>query len=161
LEKGKAKGPALARRTPSRTIMILLRKICFKELSEQGRHFNWGKHDCEKCQRAMWGHGFVSRYFAQVCAALLMKRFRCPECGVVVTLRPEGFLPHVRSSVDSIYSALSMRFRTGSWGSEISRQCAGHWLRRFVRKVRMDWGDASDLKAALEFCYQKQLSFFT
>jgi len=90
-----------------------------------------------------------------------MKRFRCPECHVVVTLRPVGFLPHVRSSVCSIYSALSARLRTGSWGPEVNRQRAGHWLRRFVKKVRMDWGDHSDLKAALEFCYQKQLSFFT
>jgi len=24
----------------------------------------------------------------------------------------------------------------------------------------MDWGDAADLKAALEFCYEKGLSFF-
>jgi len=108
----------------------------------------------------MWGHGFVSRYFAEFWSALLLKRFRCPQCREVVTLRPEGYLPHVRSSVSAIYSTLSTRLKAGSWGPEISRQRAGHWLRRFVKKVRMDWGDASDLKAVLEFCYQKQLSFF-
>ena len=151
----------LAHRAPSRTIMILSRKICFKELSEQGRDFNWGNHDCEKCRRSMWGHGFVARYFSEFHSVLFLKRYRCPCCRRVVTLRPEGYWPRLRSSVQSIYWALSTRFRTGSWGPETSRQRAGHWLRRFVQKVRMDWGDASDLKAALEFCYQKQLSFFT
>jgi hypothetical protein len=140
--------------------MILLRKICFKELSELGRNFNWGKHDCENCQRSMWGHGFVGRYFSEFHSVLFLKRYRCPGCRRVVTVRPEGYWPHLRSSVRSIYLTLLARLTKGSWGPGTARQRAGHWLRRFVQKVRMDWGDASDLKAALEFCHQKGVSFF-
>jgi hypothetical protein len=141
--------------------MILSRKICFNELSEQGREFNWGRHNCEKCQRSMWGHGFVTRYFAEFSCALFLKRFRCPQCRVVVTLRPEGYWPRVRSSICSIYKTLFGRLRTGIWDLPAIRQRAGHWLRRFVKKVRMDWGDAADLRAILDFCYNKQVSFFT
>jgi hypothetical protein len=141
--------------------MILLRKICFKELSEQGRDFNWGKHDCENCHRSMWGHGFVARYFAEACGALLLKRFRCPSCRLVVTLRPEGYWPRVRSSISSIYAMLFLRLATGSWSDPTLRQRAGHWLRRFVEKVRMDWSDSADLRAALDFCHEKQIPFFT
>ena len=140
--------------------MILLRKICFKELSEQGRSFNWGQHDCEKCQRAMWGHGFVTRYFAEVRSALFLKRYRCPGCRVVVTLRPEGYFSRIRSSIRSIYETLLVRLTRGAWGTPGLRQRAGHWLRRFVEKVRMDWTDASDLKVVLRFCYEKQIPFF-
>lgn len=140
--------------------MILLRKICFKELSEQGRDFNWDKHDCEICQRSMWGHGFVTRYFADFYGALLLKRFRCPKCRVVVTVRPEGHWPRVRSSIASIYAMLLSRLTTGSWSVATLRQRAGHWLRRFIEKVRMDWGDSADLQVTLDFCFEKQISFF-
>jgi hypothetical protein len=141
--------------------MILLRKICLRELSEQGKHFNWDGYDCENCQRSMWGHGFVSRYFAEITPVVFLKRFRCPGCHAVATVRPAGYMPRLRSSIASIYSSLLGRITTGAWGGRDSRQRCGHWLRRFVVRVRMDWGDASDLKAALEFCNQKQLSFFT
>jgi len=140
--------------------MILMRKISFKALSEQGRDFNWGEHDCEKCNRGMWGHGFVTRCFSEVVSVLLVKRFRCPSCHVVVTIRPEGYWPRVRSSIITIFTTLHDRFESGRWGLEASRQRSGHWLRRFVKRVRMDWGDASDLKASLEFLYEKQLLFF-
>lgn len=140
--------------------MILLRKICFKELSELGRNFNWGEHDCEKCQRSMWGHGFVARYFSEFHSVFFLKRYRCPGCRRVATVRPEGYWPRLRSSVQSIYLTLVVRLTTGLWGPGTVRQRAGHWLRRFVQKVRMDWGGTSDLKAALEFCYQKGVSFF-
>ena len=141
--------------------MILYSKICFKELSEQDRNFNWGTHDCEKCQRRMWGHGFVSRYFAELASAVLLKRYRCPGCRSVVTTRPEGYLARVRSSVASIYTSLALRLSTGSWGASESRQRCGHWLGKFVTMVRMDFGDASDLQAVLEICYLKQLPFFS
>jgi hypothetical protein len=141
--------------------MILLRKICLKELADQGRDFNWGKHDCEKCQRPMWGHGFVTRYFAELVSAVFMKRFRCPGCHAVVTVRPEGYLARLRSSIETMVTALRERVASGVWGLGISRQRCGHWLRRFVKKVRMDWGDRADLKVVLEFCFEKRLSFFT
>jgi hypothetical protein len=140
--------------------MILSRKICLKELSEQGRDFNWGQHDCEKCHRPMWGHGFVTRYFAELVCGVLIKRFRCPGCHVVVTIRPEGYVARLRSSIETMVAALRHRLATGIWGLGLSRQRCGHWLRRFVKKVRMDWGDGADLTAVLEFCYEKGLSFF-
>ena len=138
--------------------MILFRKICLEELSRKGRAFNWESQACEKCKRQMWGHGFVCRYFSEVFSALYLKRFRCPSCGVVATTRPDGYWRATRSSILSIYAALSGRLRTGSWAS--NRQRAGHWLRRFVAMVRMNYGDHSDLVAVLDSCLAKGLRFF-
>lgn len=139
--------------------MILLLKICLNELSEQGRNFNWGTHDCEKCFRPMWGHGFVDRYFSVSAVRLWLKRYRCPDCGSVATTRPEGYWPRVRTSIRSIFETLRSRLKTGRWPQATARQRAGHWLRRFVIKVRMDFGDRSDLGGVLEFCFEKQIPF--
>ncbi len=79
----------------------------------------------------------------------------------MATLRPEGYFPRVRSSIRSIYTALLSRLTAGAWGSGTSRQRAGHWLRKFVLRSRMDFGDRSDLKSVLAHCFDKQLSFFT
>lgn len=78
----------------------------------------------------------------------------------MVTLRPEGYFSRIRSSIRSIYETLLVRLTRGAWGTPGLRQRAGHWLRRFVEKVRMDWTDASDLKVVLRFCYEKQIPFF-
>lgn len=139
--------------------MILLRKICLKDLSEQGKSFKWEAHDCEKCHRRMWGHGYVPRYFAAIVVAVFMKRFRCPGCRAVVTTRPEDYWPGVRSSVSAIHQTLQVRLEQGHFAPGTSRQRAGHWLRKFVCKVQMDFG-GWELLAALDFCFQKGLSFF-
>lgn len=141
--------------------MILSLKICLKELSDQGKSFNWEPQGCEKCRRPMWGHGFVSRYFAEMTVSLYLKRFRCPGCRSVLTTRPSGYWPRIRSSVVSIYTCLRARLDTGGWPSGGPRQRYGHWLRRFGRKVRMDFNHAPDLSQALEFCLSKSIPFFT
>lgn len=123
-----------------------------------GRAFKWESYRCEKCQRRMWGHGFVCRYFAEVCSVLYLKRYRCPGCRAVVTTRPEGYWPRVRSSILTIYQTLKGRFTTGSWAG--NRQRAGHWLRRFVAMVRMEHGDQASLLSVLESCFGKGLRFF-
>ncbi len=141
--------------------MILSLKICLQSLSEQGKSFNWEPQFCEKCQRPMWGHGFVSRYFTEITSSLYLKRFRCPGCSSVATTRPEGYWPRIRSSVASIYQSLKSRLDTGSWPRGGPRQRYAHWLRRFVRKVRMDFSVAPELGSALEFCFSKNIPFFT
>lgn len=142
-----------------RETMILSRKICFNELSEKGRDFNWGGHDCENCLRPMWGHGFVGRYVSDSAKLLWMKRYRCAGCGSVATARPQGYWPRVRSSIRTVFETLRSRIQTGRWPNPIFRQRAGHWLKAFVIKVRMDFSDRSDLEAVLSFCFENQISF--
>ena len=141
--------------------MILFRKISLKLLSEQGRAFKWEPCECEKCKRLMWGHGFVTRYLAEILSSVFMKRFRCDGCGVVVTTRPDDYYRYTRSSIDSIYHALTVRLSAGSWPAGTSRQRAGHWLKKLGLKARMDFGDNCNLTAILNLCFEKNISFFT
>mgnify|MGYP000125437550 CR=1 FL=1 len=139
--------------------MILLRKICLRLLSEQGKGFKWGSCFCEKCQRPMWGHGYVFRYFENLTSAVWMKRFRCAGCHVVVTTRPEGFLAGVRTGIESIYNIIRYRLTNGVW-PDPRRQRFGHWLCRFMKMARMDFVSMPDPIEVLDFCFQKLIPFF-
>jgi hypothetical protein len=136
---------------------MILCKITVEELSKQGRQYKWDPYNCDGCQRNMWGHGFVERYFSCCSGALHLKRYRCPGCRRVVTTRPEGYWAKIRSSIAAIYSALKARL-VGAWPSDCSRQRGGHWLRRFVVHAKME-GQA-DLAEFLEFNFLKRLRFF-
>lgn len=140
--------------------MILYRKISLQLLSEQGKAFKWEDQNCEQCQRPMWGHGRVSRYFAELSCVVHLKRFRCPECGTVGIVRPTGYWPRIRSSIQSIYFALKTRLESQRWHYSGLRQRAGHWLLRFMNKARMDGGSGCEPAQFLKFCFEKNLSFF-
>jgi hypothetical protein len=139
--------------------MILYYKITIKKLSEEGKNFKWGSCDCIKCNRKMWGHGYVTRYFSGIPDSVYLKRYRCPGCRSVVSTRPEGFFAHIRSSIFSIYSALKAKISNGHWPPQFPRQRGGHWLKRFTISARMSC--QSDLISFLDRCFEKELHFFT
>lgn len=138
--------------------MIFQSKITVSELSKNGKNHKWDNFHCSKCNRNMWGHGFVGRYFSSFVDAIFLKRYRCPDCCVVVTARPEGHRPRLRSSTFVIYQALSCRITTGVWPSGFPRQRGGHWIRRFVNFAKMSC--QANLHLFLNICFEKELVFF-
>jgi len=143
--------------SPSNEHMILHFKITLNKLSKSGKKYKWPKHYCECCKRYMWGHGYVSRYFAAILNEVFLKRYRCPDCSVVVTTRPEGYWARARSSIFSIYEALKAKLNFGSWPLQFPRQRGGHWIRRFVSLAKMELQD--NLVHFLDHCYLKQIQF--
>ncbi len=67
--------------------------------------------------------------------SLLLKRYRCPECGCVVCYRPWGYFSRFRAPVETIRSNISHRLRTGRWPCGFSRNRQGHWLRALQRRI--------------------------
>lgn len=63
-------------------------------------------------------------------SALLMKRFRCPDCSSVHTCRPEDFLKGLRFSAEVISDCLSSKIEKDRWLSSAVRQNQQHWYRR-------------------------------
>jgi hypothetical protein len=143
--------------TLKKELMILIYKITPQTLSTEGKDHKWPPCECEKCQRSMWGHGFVTRYFSGL-NQIFLKRYRCPNCGTVVTTRPEGFRPWIRSSTQSIYQILRFRISSGQWSPETNRQRGGHWLRRFAVHAKMSC--ETNLLTFLDRCFEKEVSFF-
>lgn len=138
--------------------MILSYKITVEELSNAGKNHKWERHFCNTCNRFMWGHGFVTRYFESTDGPVFLKRYRCPKCGAVVVVRPDGYWPVIRSSIRSIFDNLSTKISTGSWAPGFPRQRGGHWLKRFVNHVKMSCEE--NLEGFLNFCFAKSLRFF-
>jgi hypothetical protein len=138
--------------------MILFAKITIEELSKKGKTHKWEKHHCDECQRNMWGHGFVMRYFAEALGEIYLKRYRCPDCSTVVTTRPETHWKGIRSAIGAIYEALRSKL-TGFWPPGFPRQRGLHWLRRFVALAKME--NQVNLPSFLVHCFTKKVHFFT
>lgn len=138
--------------------MILFIQISIDQLSKMGKDFKWGKYFCKECQRNAWGHGFVSRYFSEHKEQVPVKRYRCPGCGKVLTVRPEGYFQSIRSSISTISDILKAKLK-GYWPRDFPRQRGGHWLRRFVSFAKME--NSENLPAFLDQCFSNQLNFLS
>ena len=102
-----------------------------KQIFAQGRGYPWPRPDCcLRCQNwCVWGHGYVRRYFDGFVGALLMKCYRCPSCGCVITLRPISHFPRIRCPQETIQSHLRHRLNLHRWPpSALARSRLRHWL---------------------------------
>jgi len=140
--------------------MIVNIKVKLKELSKQGKSYCWSSMDCPRCNRRMWGHGYVSRYFEGFIEALWLKRFMCASCGCVVTVRPVEYWRRYQTAINSIFDILLYRVRHFKWPPVITRQRAGHWLSRLLRKAKACLLMKDSLIETVEFFQQKNLAIF-
>ncbi len=87
--------PTAKKPSPKGKNTILICRMDLEIIQAFGKHFKWKNPGiCPNCIGArLWGHGFVLRYFAGFVCGLWMKRWRCPDCGSVHTVRPEEFSP--------------------------------------------------------------------
>jgi len=109
-----------------------------KQIHDEGRHYRWPRPEsCSRCRNwRVWGHGYVERYFDGFAEALLVKCYRCPACGCVITLRPESHFPRIRSSRQVIREHLHFRLGQGRWPpSALSRPRVRHWLANLKRQI--------------------------
>jgi len=129
--------------------MIWSVEIDLKQINEQGRDYSWSRPEsCPRCSNwRVWGHGYVERYFDGFVEVLLLKCYRCPHCGCVLTARPATHFPRVRSSIKTIRSHLRQRLSSGRWPpSSLSRSRLRHWLANLKLQVSAhltsawDWG---------------------
>lgn len=122
--------------------MLLFVDVLLKDVFEQGRDFQWPTPACcPNCSHyKVWRHGFVERFFDLFAKALLIRRFRCPQCRCVICCRPASHFSRIRASKIFIRECLSMRLLSGRWppGSSLSRY--RHWLSNLKRKTVAHFG---------------------
>jgi hypothetical protein len=111
--------------------MIVFIEATVEQLRQEGRNFNWNRPTCTCGCKKVWGHGFVLRILDD--CEVELKRFHCPDCGKVFTLRPNGFYPHIQTSILSLYLALLAMLKRGRWPRPSLHQRMRHWMRRFER----------------------------
>lgn len=124
--------------SPQKTeTLILFVAVKIKEIFSFGRRYPWPRPElCPRCRiSGVWGHGFVQAYFDGLGEGVWLRRYRCPVCGCVMRLRPQGHLSRFQASIESIRMSLSERLKKGRWPPNLSRSRQGHWMRALRRKT--------------------------
>lgn len=111
--------------------MLLNVSVKVNSLFEQGKAYSWPKPDsCPKCKgRRLWGHGNVQRYFIGFTEALWIKRYRCPECKAVHTMRPLTHWRRFQYSAFVILRCLLGKLKHDRWQKSVARQNQQYWYR--------------------------------
>jgi len=128
---------------PRNKVLILFVEVCVKTLVALGRNYPWKKPEqCPKCQSVrLWGHGYVEAYFDEAASqSVLLKRYRCPECRVVVRLRPKGYWQRIQATIETVRQNLLDRIEKGRWPPGCNGARGRHWLRGLRRQVRTRLG---------------------
>jgi len=88
--------------------MIIFSAVKLKELFEKKRDYPWQKPEhCPCCNSIrLWGHGFADTIFDGYEQPLLLKLYRCPDCGCVIRLRPKGYFKRFQASIETIRSSI-------------------------------------------------------
>ena len=143
--------------------MLLRVNVCLKRLSILGKEYKWTKPShCPRCQNSrLWGHGFVAKCFRSFSQKLWLKRYRCCQCGMVLTIHPQGFWPRFQANIQHIYFILRHRLTRFHWPKSSSRQRAGHWLQSFLSLLRMLNGQNNSISPSnsLTDLYHRQVCF--
>ena len=115
--------------------MIIFVSVNFKRLLHQKRNYDWPRPAlCPNCKASdLWGHGFVSAYFDGLERGVYLRRYRCPGCGCVIRLRPEGYFKRFQAATIDILNSLSQRLSTDRYVKGISRSRQRHWLVGLMR----------------------------
>jgi hypothetical protein len=111
--------------------LILYLSVDFTELQILGKAYRWPRpRNCFRCNGTrVWGHGYVQRFFDEAPDALWMKRWRCPDCSAVYTVRPHTHWRGFWASQATILSSLVTKASEHRWLSMVSRERQQYWWR--------------------------------
>jgi hypothetical protein len=125
------------RPSPKSDTLILHFAVDVKRLVEEGKDFCWPRPErCPRCEGCrLWGHGHVQRYFEGWCEGIWVRRYRCPDCRAVHTLRPERFYKGFYYSILTILLSLLRRIIHNRWLKCLSRQVQQYWWKGLRRQA--------------------------
>lgn len=139
--------------------MIIFSAVKLKELFKQKRDYPWQKpDDCPRCcSIRLWGHGFADAIFDGYKQPLLLKLYRCPDCGCVIRLRPEGYFKRFQAPVETIRSSITLKSTRNRWFPGISRSRQRHWFTALCKRIKAYLTDTWGHGAVAGFEYLLQL----
>ncbi len=137
--RGRITGSTLRHRkvsqlSPKNSILIIYFAVRVKSLFNAGKGYAWNKPDeCPGCRsRRLWGHGFVARCFSGFTRKLWIKRYSCPDCGRVHTMRPDTHWSRFHTSRYNILKSLLCKIRYSRWKIYLPRQSQQYWFRGLI-----------------------------
>jgi len=106
-----------------------------------GRQYLWPRPEsCPKCGGQLWGHGYTTACFDGYGQPAEIPRYRCPDCGCVVRLRPQGYFPRFQAPIETIQSSIASRLSGRGWLPGISPSRQRHWLNGLIDRVKLHLG---------------------
>lgn len=78
----------------------------------------------------------MARFFDGVTDAVWVKRWRCPDCHAVHTMRPRSHWRGFWASASAIVAVLSEKLAGGPWTEDFSRQRQQYWWRGYQKQSR-------------------------
>ena len=129
--------------------LILYLSVNLIDLPTLGKAYRWPRPSrCPRCRGLrLWGHGYVRRFFDGVDTALWMKRWRCPECGAVHTMRPETHWRGFWAERTTILASLESKESGRRWLPHPCRERQQYWWRGF--RIQRQFGGAVRTLGAL------------
>jgi hypothetical protein len=117
--------------------MIAFFQLDLNKIYKSFRDYAWPRPEsCGRCGHSpVWCHDFVQVIFQGFTGALYMRRYRCPACGCVIRLRPEGYFARHQSDTATIRDTLNQRQATGRWPCGCVANRARHWLAGLKRNA--------------------------
>jgi hypothetical protein len=67
-----------------------------------------------------------------------VKRWRCPHCGAVMTMRPVGYWRRFLAPISTILESLRSKAEQGHWTAVVSRQRQQYWWGGFQRQSHFE-----------------------
>ena len=119
--------------------MVIFSAVKLKDLFLKERDYPWQKPEiCPRCNSyRLWGHGFVEAIFDGYKQPLLLKLYRCPDCGCVIRLRPKGYFKRFQSSIETIRSSIICKSTKNRWLSGIKPTRQRHWFRSLCKRIKV------------------------
>ncbi len=83
----------------------------------------------------------MAAYFEEAGSrGVLLRRYRCPQCGVVMRLRPVGYWKRIQATIATVRQCVIDRLEKGRWPPGSNSARGRHWLRGLRRQVRTKLG---------------------
>ncbi|MFC1817120.1 hypothetical protein ACFL0M_14560 [Thermodesulfobacteriota bacterium] len=139
--------------------MVLFIPVILKTLFVQGRNYTWPRPaGCPCCSsHRLWGHGFAGALFDGYNQPLLLKLYRCPDCGRVIRLRPAGYFKRFQAPIETIRSSIACKSKTDRWLPDISRSRQRHWFNALCKRIKAYLTDTWHQGVVAGFDYLLQL----
>ena len=117
--------------------MLIHVSVDLGELFRLGKKYPWVRpvHCPKCCGIRLWSHGFVTRYFDDFEHAVWIKRYRCPDCSSVHTLRPSGYRGFTQASNAVVLLSLLIKIIFGCYPSGICTRRQRYWFNRFKQEI--------------------------
>ncbi|MEK7391033.1 MAG: hypothetical protein AAB214_00560, partial [Fibrobacterota bacterium] len=143
---------------PKHSQLIIYTAVGVKELAAQGKKYAWARPEmCPRCGGTrLWGHGYVMRSFAGYEKKVWVKRWRCPDCSGVHTMRPASHWSRFQYSRFVILLCMVSRVAYGKWRWSQDRQNQQYWypglVKQSSRHVNTPSPDVEAIRRLIALC---------